>query len=70
MTVNQKNVLDAIRANPGLTMTELSKLLGTTEAQVRQKARILRKYGLISSRPVPSKKLKNTMVMIWYAEEV
>jgi DNA-binding MarR family transcriptional regulator len=68
--INEKKVMDTIRANPGLTMTELSELLGTTEAQVRQRARFLRKYGLISSRPVPSKKLKNTMVMIWYAEEV
>lgn len=69
MTVNQKKVLDTIRENPGLTIKELSELLGTSDAQVRQRARFLRKYGMISSRPVPSRKHKHTLVMTWYAEE-
>jgi predicted transcriptional regulator len=69
MTVNQKNVLDAIRANPGLTMTELSVMLDTSEAQIRQRCRFLRKYGMISAKPVPLERMKNTFVIRWYAEE-
>lgn len=67
--IDEKKVLDTIRANPGLTMTELSVMLETSEAQIRQRCRFLRKYCLISAKPVPLERMKNTFVIRWYAEE-
>lgn len=67
--INEKKVMDTIRANPGLTMTELSVMLEASEAQIRQRCRFLRKYGMISAKPVPLERMKNTFVIRWYAEE-